>query len=257
MVTSRVEGFHSLLKSHLKKSTLNLFGAWRAIKQALLSQLAELRSNQAKQHLRMPIELSGSIYGIVRGWVSHQALRKVEEQRKCLSYHDIPDCTGVFSRTHGLPCAHRLKELQNHDQPLELQHFHTQWHLCRRGSPQLLREPRRRFDEVAVRSSKPHSSTRREPSGFEMVEVQQRPRALPTCSRCHTLGHTMTSKACPMRYAEDCSTQTAHMAPVTIAAPVTAVAESVAPVSGHIGVVCESAAAQRCQNIERRNRVAK
>ncbi|PQK16843.1 hypothetical protein BB8028_0007g00450 [Beauveria bassiana] len=156
----------------------------------------------------------------------------------------MPECTGVFSRTHGLPCAHRLKELQDHDQPLELQHFHTQWHLCRRGSPQVLREPRRRFDEVAVRSSKPQSSTRREPSGFEMLEVQQRPRAQPTCSRCHSLGHTMTSKACPMRYAGDCSTQATCMAPAAVAAPVTAEAELVAPVSGHIIVACESTAAQ-------------
>lgn len=221
VVTSRVEGIHALLKSHLKKSTLDLFEAWRAIKQALLNQLAELRSNQAKQHLRMPIELSGSIYGIVRGWVSHQALRKVEEQRKRLSHQDMPRCTGVFSRTHGLPCAHKLKELQDQDQPLELEHFHTQWHLCRRGSPQLLREPRRRFDQVAAQSSKPQSSTRREPSGFEMVEMQERPRAQPTCSRCHTLGHIMTSKACPLRYLEVCSTQTAYVAAAAAAAPVT------------------------------------
>lgn len=32
VVTSRVEGIHGLLKSHLKISTLDLFSAWRAIK---------------------------------------------------------------------------------------------------------------------------------------------------------------------------------------------------------------------------------
>ncbi len=202
VVTSRVEGIHALLKSHLKKSTLDLFEAWRAIKQALLNQLAELRSNQARQHLRMPIELSGSIYGIVRGWISHEALRKVEEQRKRLLKDDMPQCTGRFSRSHGLPCAHKLKELQEQDQPLGLEHFHAHWHLCRHGSPQLLRDPRQRVDQVAARSSKPQSSTRREPSGFEVVEAPARPKTQPTCSRCHTLGHTMTSKACPMRYAE-------------------------------------------------------
>ncbi|SPO02542.1 uncharacterized protein DNG_05215 [Cephalotrichum gorgonifer] len=62
VVTSRVEGIHGLLKSHLKRSTLDLFEAWRAMKQALLNQLAELRYNQAKQQTRIPIELSGSLY---------------------------------------------------------------------------------------------------------------------------------------------------------------------------------------------------
>ncbi|XP_044717339.1 MULE transposase domain-containing protein [Hirsutella rhossiliensis] len=84
-VTSRVEGIHALLKAHLKKSTLNLFEAWRAMKHALLNQLSDLRSNQARQQIRVPIELSGPLYASVRGWVSHEALRKVEEQRKMLA----------------------------------------------------------------------------------------------------------------------------------------------------------------------------
>ncbi|KAM5528746.1 hypothetical protein FOXYSP1_19227 [Fusarium oxysporum f. sp. phaseoli] len=42
VVTSRVEGIHGLLKNHLKTSTLDLFEAWRAMKNALLNQLAEL-----------------------------------------------------------------------------------------------------------------------------------------------------------------------------------------------------------------------
>ncbi|KAJ3575720.1 hypothetical protein NPX13_g3933 [Xylaria arbuscula] len=62
VVTSRVEGIHGLLKSHLKRSTLDLFEAWKAIKQALSNQLAELRSNQAKQQSQAPIKLSGPLY---------------------------------------------------------------------------------------------------------------------------------------------------------------------------------------------------
>jgi hypothetical protein len=252
VVTSRVEGIHALLKSHLKKSTLDLFEAWRAIKQALANQLAELRSNQAKQHLRMPIELSGSMYSIVRGWISHQALRKVEEQRKRSLQKDMPPCTGIFSRSHGLPCAHKLKELEEQDQTLGLEHFHKQWHLCRRGSPQLLREPRRQFDRVAAQSSQPQSSTRRELSGFEIIESRDRPKAQPTCSRCHNVGHRMTSKACPLRYAELChslvpttdgTTQTASMSTAVVAAPAAMEAESTQTVSGP-KEACESAGAE-------------
>ncbi|KJZ70634.1 hypothetical protein HIM_09954 [Hirsutella minnesotensis 3608] len=112
--TSRVEGIHALMKSHLKKSTLDLFEAWRAIKNALLNQLSELRSNQARQQIRVPIELSSALYGAVRGWVSHEALRKVEEQREMLNSRDLPPrriCTGSFTRSQGLPCMHAIKEL--------------------------------------------------------------------------------------------------------------------------------------------------
>ncbi|RJE17447.1 transposable element tc3 transposase, partial [Aspergillus sclerotialis] len=61
--TSRVEGIHALLKSYLRRSTFDLFEAWKAIQLALLNQLSELKSNQAKQQLRIPLELSGALYG--------------------------------------------------------------------------------------------------------------------------------------------------------------------------------------------------
>ncbi|KAH7461505.1 hypothetical protein FOMA001_g18980 [Fusarium oxysporum f. sp. matthiolae] len=202
VVTSRVEGIHALLKSHLKKSTLDLFEAWRAVKHALLNQLAELRYNQAKQQSRVPIELSGVLYSAVHGWVSHEALRKVEEQRKLLLKEDLPACTGAFSRSHGLPCVHMLKTLQEQDQPLRLEHFHRHWHLSRPGSPQLLLEPRQHIDRVANNSAKLQSSIRREPSAFEVVEAAIQPRAQPTCSKCHATGHRMSSKSCPLRHTE-------------------------------------------------------
>lgn len=106
--TSRGEGIHHLLKIYLGSSQLDLFEAWRSIKLALLNQLEELQANQAHQQMRTPIELSGSLYGTIRGWVSHEALRKVEAQRKRILEKDFLECTGVFTRTTGLPCAHAL-----------------------------------------------------------------------------------------------------------------------------------------------------
>ena len=156
VVTSRVEGIHSLLKSHLKRSTLDLFEAWTAIKQALLNHLAELKSNQAKQQIRTPIELSGTLYSMVRGWISHEALRKVEEQRRLLLKPDsrpLPACTGSFAGSHGLPCVHKLERLLLQDQALQMDDFHTHWHLMRKDAPRLLLEPRRRVDIITSASS--------------------------------------------------------------------------------------------------------
>jgi hypothetical protein len=203
VVTSRVEGIHALLKSHLKRSTLDLFEAWRVIKHALDNQLAEIRSIHAKQQLRTPIELCGSLYSAVHGWVSHEALRKVEEQRKLLTREDPPlppPCSGTVSRSLGLPCVHRLKAMIDGNQVLGLEHFHSHWHLARKNPTRILLEPHQRFDPVTSSSRLPQSSARREPSSFEAVEAETRPRALPRCSKCHTLGHTMSSKTCPLRY---------------------------------------------------------
>lgn len=201
VVTSRAEGIHSLLKSYLKVSQLDLFDAWRSIKNALFNQLSELQIIQAKQQSRTLLELSQPLYHAVHGWVSYDALYKVDAQRKRLLKGDLPACTGAFTRSQGLPCAHMLLHIQEQgSQALQLQHFHTQWHLRRTDTHQLLLEPHRRFDRVTMSSRIPQSSTQREPSGYEAVEAVTRPRAQPQCSRCHIRGHTRSSKACPQRY---------------------------------------------------------
>lgn len=213
VVTSRGEGIHQLIKTYLDTSQLDLFEAWRAIKLAILNQVAELRDNQAKQQIRTPIELSGSLYSIVRGWVSHEALRKVEAQRKRLQQDSLPACTGVFSATLGLPCAHTIQPLLRQNQPLQLQYFHAHWHLQREGNAQLLIEPRRQFDQIAASSTLPKTSTQREPCAFEIIEQT---RVKPTCSRCHAQGHKMNSKTCPLRYAHLIPSSTSTVPPDTL-----------------------------------------
>ena len=81
---SHVEEIHALLKSYLKRSTLDLFEAWKVIQLALLNQLSGLKSNQAKQQLWISLELSEALYGIVQDWISYEALRKMKEQQKLL-----------------------------------------------------------------------------------------------------------------------------------------------------------------------------
>ena len=203
-VTSAVEGIHNMLKGYLGTSTLDLFDAWSSIHRALVHQLAELRSNQAKQQIRTPIELSKSLYNGVQAWVSHYALRKVEEQRKRLlnTQEPLPACTGLFTRTQGLPCAHTIQTAMEQNQPLRLDQFDQHWHLDRLGKPTLLLEPLSKVEARVARSSQPISSTRRLPSSFEAIEAIGRQKAPPKCSRCHKVGHTMTSHACPLRHQE-------------------------------------------------------
>jgi hypothetical protein len=73
-------------------------------------------------------------------------------------------------------------------------------------APQLLLEPRQRIEPFRTQSSLPRSSTKREPSQFEVVEAKVQavqPRRAPSkCTKCHAVGHTRTSRACPLRYSD-------------------------------------------------------
>lgn len=196
--TSRVEGIHALLKSYLKTSKYDLFDVWRSIKHAVENQLSELQSTQARQHTRKPTEhLSSDLFSAIHGWVSHEAIKKVEEQRKLLEKTDPPVslvCTKTFTRSYGLPCVHKIKSLQDQRQGLQVDDFHQQWHLLRKGTqPRPILEPSRVESAIQTQSNIAQSSTQREPSAFERVEHAQ-----PKCSRCHRVGHPRSSKACPL-----------------------------------------------------------
>lgn len=149
----------------------------------------------------MPLDVSGAPFEAIRGWVSHPALRLVQEQRQLLSKPTKASCTQTFTSSYGLPCVHTLKKLEEEGQALSLQHFHPHWHLKRDvAQPQPILEPRIAATQRNGRRAHPTTSTRRDPSAFEAVEAVKRPKAQPKCTRCHTLGHTMASKACPLRY---------------------------------------------------------
>ncbi|KAK7595651.1 hypothetical protein V3481_002301 [Fusarium oxysporum f. sp. vasinfectum] len=203
IATSRAEGIHSLIKSHIKTSTLDLFDTWQAIRPAIANQLKELKHIRVSQQVRIPLDISGVLFEAIRGWVSHQALRKVQEQQQLLSALKAP-CSQSFTSSHGLPCVHTLKKLEEEKKALLLEHFHPHWHLKRDiAQPQPMLEPIRTApSQRNERRNQPITNTRREPSAFEAVEAVAQPRTLPKCSRCHTLGHKMTSKACPLRYEE-------------------------------------------------------
>ena len=171
------------------------------MRHAITNQLKELNHIRASQQLRTPLDVSGEMFEAVHGWVSHQALRKVQEQRQLLSAPLKSPCSQSFTSSYGLPCSHTLKKLEDARQCLLLEHFHPHWNL-RRGvhRPQPILEPRRVPKQGTQTTSQPRTSTRREPCGFETVQSGKKdPR---TCSRCHEIGHIRSSRACPLRFQE-------------------------------------------------------
>ncbi|KAF5962904.1 transposase [Fusarium bulbicola] len=206
-VTSRVEGIHSLLKCHLKSSKADLFEAFQIVKLVIRNQLASLKSAQALEQATRPTWrtyiLSGSLYSQVRGWISHKALIMVDMQRERIG-EGLPQCTGSFVKTTGIPCAHTLMPLIQGNEPLLTSHFHSHWYLQRSGMPPLVFEPRKVDDRRAASKSKPASSTQRDSCAFEGVERALLPvaRKPQTCSRCHKQGHNRRSNKCLEKYAE-------------------------------------------------------
>jgi len=174
---------------------------WLAIKPAVTNQLKELGYIRVSQQIRTPLDISGVMFEAVRGWVSHQALRKVQEQRQLLLAPFKAPCSQSFTSSHGLPCAHTLKKLEEENKGLLIEHFHPHWHLKRDAArPQPMLEPRQVPKQAIQISSQPATSTRREPSGFEIVGTVIKAPA--KCGACHQVGHNMRARVCPLRYSE-------------------------------------------------------
>lgn len=64
-------------------------------------QLTDLSVKQAQQAIGMPIELLRPFYSTIRGYISREALWKVEEQHKLSLKDDLPACTGMFYSIYG------------------------------------------------------------------------------------------------------------------------------------------------------------
>lgn len=192
------------------------------------NQLSQLTTLQAQAQSRAPTQLNKAPYKPVLGWVSAEALKLVERHRQLLSQKELPDlCTGVFTRSMGLPCAHKLRELLIHEPRRDLlpSDFHPHWHLARGADrPPLILEPMQQINRgVLVRSRQAESSTRRDPSGFEIAAAAESAvarstaaaavaavratapvegavaRTLPTCTDCRTIGHRRGARICPMK----------------------------------------------------------
>jgi len=80
---------------------------------------------------RMPQELRGiSIFRDLYGFITPFALRKIRDHYKriCAQPTAIVVCTNTFTKTMGLPCAHKIQErLYESGGVLKLEDIHTHW----------------------------------------------------------------------------------------------------------------------------------
>ncbi|KAI9914688.1 hypothetical protein PsorP6_007665 [Peronosclerospora sorghi] len=94
------------------------------------------------------MNLNHLIYSNVQLKISRYALFQSDLQyRKVLAASSLrypsplANCTGAFTLTMGIPCAHAIAEIPD-GQKLQMSDFHQQWWLARQ-QPALIREPSR------------------------------------------------------------------------------------------------------------------
>jgi hypothetical protein len=187
-----VESAHALLKRYITSSQGDLLTTWLQIRQAVSSQIQNIKENAVKDRIRTPLHLSRAQYQDCFGYITNTALR-LADTNYTSSVKPLKPCTGVFKVTTGLPCAHRIDDIRYAGDSLRPSDFHGHWHWDRYLDvlePTL--EPLRVVSYSASTLSRTHS-TRRIPSGFEASETRER-----RCGLCRLPGHTRASLRCPV-----------------------------------------------------------
>lgn len=114
VVTSRVEGGHTVLKSKLGISTGDLLSVVTSIDSLLQNQHQEyiIALGEAKNNTLMILKgANTSVYRDLTPYITPFALLRIHEQYLRLSdkSQPLPLCTGKFTKTMGLPCVHRIE----------------------------------------------------------------------------------------------------------------------------------------------------
>ncbi|RKF79143.1 hypothetical protein GcC1_049037, partial [Golovinomyces cichoracearum] len=183
--TSRAEGSHAYIKRYLggKKSKGNLYSSWLRIEAAIINQITAVSTRTSIQRDRTPIDIDKKLYHGCFGVISWYALRLVQRHLESVSLPLSP-CTGAFTKSMGLPCAH-VCDIKQATGGLTPSDFHEYWYWDRQSIFQPLLDPLwvGRQRTVNVRKSQ----TGRILSRGEELPIRQPP----VCSACHRQGHTM------------------------------------------------------------------
>jgi MULE transposase domain len=185
-VTSRVEGAHSTLKSYLQISTGDLKSVFDKITIMLTNQHAEYDGAIAHNRTRTPHTTNNPFYSQLLGRISNYTLGQLWNQRYRLTNIDsLTKCTGRFSNSMGLPCAHTIQSRLHENGYLTIDDIHPHWHFLPRvpsTATPLVLEPAiaqtrgRPSIQPSTRMTRTRliaSSTRRSPSAFERLDTSK------------------------------------------------------------------------------------
>ncbi len=189
-----------MLKRWISSSSNDLLTVLIAFERAIVTQTNTIKREADSLRIRTP-KLNRELFSPCFGLVTNGALWLVEDHRsKNAKSINTKACSGVFTRTMGLPCAHTCVQRLAAGQSLGINDFHLHWHWDRynnsvRQQSSVL-EPLFRITKKSQRDKqqdKSKGSNSRILSGFERTEFQIEG---PKCGACGIRGHIRTSKKC-------------------------------------------------------------
>ncbi|KAK1360023.1 hypothetical protein POM88_044497 [Heracleum sosnowskyi] len=126
--TNRVESAHNSLKRFLKTSTGNLDIVWSRVHSLLELQENEIKASfvgSANKDLHiMILYLSTPL----TGKVSHMSIKKIMKEYSRHGVNTDPKTCGCYLRTsHGLPCSHEMRLLDEEGRGIDLNDVHIFW----------------------------------------------------------------------------------------------------------------------------------
>jgi hypothetical protein len=191
--SSRSEGIHARLKSHLHGSNNDFITVFSAIDAVINGQLDEIRKETAEIQTKIPKFTMIPLFSHLRSHLSPHALQKINNQRQlALEKGPIGICTHYFTNSMGLPCKHMIRELLKVNQPIGLDKIDPFWVTRPPTAEYLSILPPR----VYLQPKKEEKKRKRSEEITEISEIK-RPKAPSKCSGCGEIGHTIRS--CPLR----------------------------------------------------------
>lgn len=177
-VSSAAESAHAELKSLLPNSRGNLFSVATAFKQLVKKKEENFKIELEYAKCRLKQRHKIMCFNQIRGFVSPKCLDLIFNQIRLLRKEDFQEseCTGLFTKSYGLPCKHKLLALERSGTPITLDLIHDHWHYKDAPSADqlyLVQDPFPRQSKgrpTGAPNRNKDTSTRRDPSRFELNE---------------------------------------------------------------------------------------
>ena len=192
-VTSPIEGCHATMKAFLQRGHSDLKGVFDKLKLFWAEQHASIQSTTAQQQLRPKHSVNVPLFAAVLKQVHSCALERILKELKKLPDTKPPpsSCTCSIQQSIGLPCYHTLYERKLSTGVVHLKDIHTHWHYSRPEpgtlstpalpvmNPLVVKGKGRPLGALGTGRVAP-TSTRREPSSFELPSSSAPPALAPT-----------------------------------------------------------------------------
>lgn len=132
--TGRAESIHHAIKKELPSRLLHLNDVWQLLSLYLTRTAKELNHKIGYERSKIKDSHRKDVLTPLHHYIGHRAIDRVLDH--CGHFNllannevQLPVCTGTFTTTLGLPCAHTVQERLLQKSALQPEDFHPQWHL--------------------------------------------------------------------------------------------------------------------------------